>query len=344
MNSAFGAFWRRAASVVFMAMAGGAFTVPATAQTSLRMAVIPVPGSFYSKVSASVPERVAKATGGMVKVEMFDSLIPGGQLASAVREGRVDMAGVIHPYLSSEDPRLTLSHLPGLIDNSSEYQKVLSSSWGAEMDEIWLKKYNAVRLMDGIWAAQAVFSRKPIRKIEDFRGLKIRVHNTEAANLMTALGAKPTPVAANEMLPALERGVIDAIITSIDVAQGLRFGDVAKHVQMWSFSSRAGFAIVINANTWNKLPPAAQTAMRKEMADIQREHFAQYEADNAKIIAAWKADKVDYYEVPAAELKRLYDPKFVNPVYEAWIKRAESVDGKATAIRAQTVLGKQVIK
>jgi TRAP-type C4-dicarboxylate transport system substrate-binding protein len=317
----------------------------ASAETvNLRLAIIPVPGSFYTQTIQTVPNRIAKATNGAVKVEIFDSLIPGNQLANAVREGRVDMIGAIHPYLSSEEPRLTVNHLPGLIDSATEYRKALESGWSETMDNIWLTKYNAVRLMDGMWAPQGLWSRKPIHKVEDFKGLRVRVHNNETANLMTELGAKPTPISASEMLPALERGVIDAIFTSIDVANGAKFGSVATNVSLWPFSSVGGFAVLMNQDAWKKLPPNLQASIRKEMSAMQEEHFAHYADETGKLIATWKASKINFYEVPAAEAKRIYDPRYSKPVYDAWIKRTQSlnVDGAGLLKKLKAALGKEI--
>lgn len=261
-------------------------SVTAQQPVSLRMATIPLPNSFYEEVTKKLPERIERATKGAVKVQIFDSLIPGNELAGAVRSGRVDMAALIHPYLSSEAPMLTLSHLPGLIDTAPEYYYALHTFWGDVMADIWRKKYGSEPLLEGIWATQVVWSMKPIRKVEDFRGLKVRVHNSETANLMTELGAKPTPIAAGEMLQGLERGVIDAIITSIDVAHGLGFGQVAKHGQVWHFSSRAGWAIAMNEAVWKKLPADVQRAVKQEMATIQKEFFESYSQKNRSLVSA----------------------------------------------------------
>lgn len=327
------------AVIAFMlCWAGG---VSAQQPVSLRMATIPLPNSFYEEVTKSIPGRIEQATKGAVKIQVFDSLIPGNELASAVRAGRVEMAATIHPYLSSEAPMLTLSHLPGLIDTAPEYFYALHTFWGDVMADIWRDKYQSEQLLEGIWATQVVWSMKPIHKLEDFRGLKVRVHNSETANLMTQLGAKPTPIAAGEMLQGLERGVIDAIITSIDVAHGLGFGKVAKHAAVWHFSSRAGWAIVMNEATWQKLPADVQNAIRQEMTAIGKEFFEGYNQKNSRLVSAVQESGVKFHVVPQTELQRLYDAKYISPVYQAWLKRA-GTEGEALLKKAQAVLGKDL--
>ena len=113
----------------------------ASAQTyDLTMAVITSPGDGYSILTASVPERVAKATGGKVKVTVSDSLVPPAQMATAVREGRVDMSAALHTYLAADEPRMGIFNLPGLINNIDEYKKVCDAFWCEDTRSIWKDK------------------------------------------------------------------------------------------------------------------------------------------------------------------------------------------------------------
>ena len=70
------------------------------ADYSLTLAYIPVKGTNYVEVVESLPEGIAKATGDRVEIRITPSLIPGPKLASAVRDGQVEMAAVINAYLS----------------------------------------------------------------------------------------------------------------------------------------------------------------------------------------------------------------------------------------------------
>ena len=87
------------AAVVAGGLLGGA--AAQAQQFDFTMAVIPAPGDVYASLTSTVPERFARATGGKVKVTISDSLVPGGQIVSAVRDGRVDMSGALHTYLAA---------------------------------------------------------------------------------------------------------------------------------------------------------------------------------------------------------------------------------------------------
>ena len=85
------------------------------AEVDLTMVMIPGPGSIYQETVLKVPEVVSKATDGRVKITINNSLVKGTQLAPSVRDGRAQMSAVLHPYLSSGDPRMGLPHLPDSI-------------------------------------------------------------------------------------------------------------------------------------------------------------------------------------------------------------------------------------
>src|SRR5690606_15456299 len=130
----------------------GLFASPnATAQEyDLTMSVIVSPGDGYSILTQSVPERVQKATNGKVKVTVSDSLVPAAQIATAIRENRVDLSAALHTYLAADEPRMGIFNLPGLINNVEEYKKVGDAFWFEDTKKIWKEKWDAVVLANGV--------------------------------------------------------------------------------------------------------------------------------------------------------------------------------------------------
>lgn len=311
-------------------------------EVTLRMAMLAVPISAYTEAARAVPERVAKATGGRVKVELYDSLIPGNQLHTAVRDGRVDMSAVVNVYLSSEDPRITLSNLPGLVETVDEYKKLHDAYWGDVMNGVWRDKYKSTSLVDGVFMPQVILSKRPIQKIEDFKGLKVRVHNTEVAFLVNALGAKSTPISAAEMLPALDRGVVDAVITSPAVGLGFGFGDVAKHMALWPFATQGGWSIVINNASLEKIPAELREPIKKAMDELEEERYRRHDEYLASMLAKWKEKGVELYKVPEEEGRKALADNFTKPVYDAWYARLRTmgVDGEEIIKKSRAALGR----
>ena len=315
----------------------------AQAQTvEFTMAVIPAPGDAYSILTSTVPERVARATGGKVKVNISDSLVPGGQIVAAVRDGRVDMSGALHTYLAAEEPRFGIFNLPGLIEGMEDYRKVGDAFWFADTHKIWRERYKSVVLAEGAWCSQRLFSKTPIRTLEDFKNKRLRVHNPQTAELMNALGAKPVPLALPEVMPSLERGVIDGLFTSACYGDGQEYWRVAKHVQDWNLGPITGWAVIANAQTWDKLPADLRSKIQVEMSALQKEALENHGKYVSTALDRMKAAGVDLWSAPASERQRIFAPMYVNPTYDSWFARAKDVgfDGKAYIGRIRATLGR----
>ncbi|CAM4230788.1 TRAP transporter substrate-binding protein [Bordetella muralis] len=313
------------------------------AQTyDLTMAVITSPGDGYSILTASVPDRVAKATGGKVKVTVSDSLVPPAQMATAVREGRVDMSAALHTYLAADEPRMGIFNLPGLINDIKEYKQVCDAFWCEDTRKIWKDKWNAIVLAEGTWCTQQLFSKDPIHKIEDFKGKRLRVHNPQTAEVVNALGGKPVAMPTTEIFPALERGVIDGLFISMCVGGSLEFWRIAKNVQNWSLGPINGWAILVNPDSWEKLPPDVQKQVQNAMDGVQHDAFSQYDQFVANARQAMEKNGVTFWVAPDEERAKLMQPQYIGSAYDAWNKRAQQVgfDGPAYLDRVRKVLGK----
>ena len=308
----------------------------------LTMGVIVSPGDAYTAMTQSVPDRIQKATNGRVSITVSDSLVAPAQIASAVRDGRLPMSAALHTYLAADEPRMGIFNLPGLIDNIEEYQKVRDAFWAKDVAQIWADKWGAVVLAEGAWCPTRLFSKTPIHTVEDFANKRLRVHNPQTAALMNALGAKPTPMAVSEIMPALERGVIDGVFISTCVGGALEFWRVAKHVQDWGVGPITGWAILINKAEWEGLPKDVREQVRGAMAELQKDAFGQYNGFVAAALEAMKKHGVEPWTAGQAERAKINDPRYAQAAYDSWFARAKEVgvDGPAYVERIRQVLGK----
>ena len=334
--------WRPTlARAAFIASIG--WMTGASAQTyDLTMAVITSPGDGYSILTASVPERVAKATNGRVKVTVSDSLVPPAQMATAVREGRVDLSAALHTYLAADEPRMGIFNLPGLINNIGEYKQVCDAFWCEDTRGIWKEKWGAIVLAEGAWCTQQLFSKDPIHKVEDFKGKRLRVHNPQTAEVVNALGGKPVAMPTTEIFPALERGVIDGLFISTCVGGALEFWRIAKNVQNWSLGPINGWAILANPESWEKIPVDVRKQVQGAMDELQREAFGNYDQFVGNARADMEKKGVTFWVASDEERARIMQPQYIGPAYDAWYKRAKQIgfDGPAYIEKVRKVLGK----
>ena len=334
--------------ILGLAIAWFAFIVPgniaAAAEYELTLAYIPVKGTTYLDVTENFADRIKAATNGRVEIILNDSVIQGTQLAQAVRDDRVQLSTILAGYYSATNPQFGLVQLPGLTNDLGEFKKVFYGFWREDLNRLLDREYNAVTLVWGLFCPQNLVSIKPIRTVADFTGKKIRVHNIETATLVNSVGAKPTPMPASEVLPALQRGIIDGVFTSGCWAYGQAFYTEAKYVTLWPISTILPFPIVINKEEWNKLPEDLREIIASEGRKLEDESFATYAAIAEHFPTKWAEKNVEYHVVPESEINRLFIPKNIAPVYQSFFERAEKAgfDGRAYVRQAEEILGKSL--
>ena len=215
---------------------------------------------------------------------------------------------------------MNFGSLPGLITDVALYRKMLDPFLRGEMDKIWTTKYNAVQLMTGLFEEQCLISKVPIHTIEDFAGKKVRVHNTEAGELMKKLGAAPTPIPFGEIVPALQRGIVDIVMTSVGTANGFGFYTVAKYVSIWKIGTIVPWSFIVNQDVWAKLPADLKAAAQTELRKIEDQHFTEHDAFDRKNIESFIQHGMTVYEAPPDQLAKVFDEKNVAAVYDNWYK------------------------
>jgi TRAP-type transport system periplasmic protein len=335
-----------AAAVLAAVSAGGAALAPApqaaAQEFDLTMGILPAPNSLYLKMMNQVPERFERATGGKVKVTLNDSLVGGTQITASVRDGRVPMSGALHTYLAGDDPRMGVFNLPGLVDGMAEYSYLGHSFWFDDVEKLWEEKWNAVVLAEGAWCSQALFSKEPIRTLEDFKGKKLRVHNPQTAALLEALGGKPAPLPLSEVPPALERGVIDGLFTSTCYGNGQEYWRLAPNVQNWKIGPITGWVVIVNKDIWEQIPADLRANIQKEMDDLEHEALYNFYAHVNKAVAEMKAEGIELWTAPQSEVDRVTAPEYSQAAYQQFYDRAKELgfDGEAYIQRAREVLGK----
>ena len=299
-------------------------------QTRWSVGFVNANGSSYVETLKQVPARIDAATKGRLKIELYDTLVAGPEQPAAVRDGRLDGSFAVSPWLSAEAPYMNFGHLPGLLIDVAQYHKMLDPLLRAEMAKVWSAKYKAVQLATGVFEEQCVISRDPIRSVADFAGKKVRVHNTEAAALMSKLGAAPTPVPFGEIVPALQRGIVDIVMTSVGTANGFGFHTVAKNFGLWKIGTVVPWSMVVNEAVWAKLPADLKPLVTAEFRKIEDEHFARHAAFNKENIASLVKNGMTLYEAPESERAKVFAKANVDAVFDNWYSLNEraGTDGR----------------
>lgn len=203
-------------------------------------------------------EEVEKATGGAitVKANVGGSLpISAADITHAVADGVLDVAD--DQFFTGNIESGGLLRLPFLMPSLADYEK------GRDIwKEIAVPQFEALGvkvLSDYVYPEQVIFSAKPITRLEDLKGMKVRVGSPEQGALMERLGAIPATLTPAEVPTALQSGVVDAVITA-SAGGGRAWRDFFTHNYRLPISW-APCVFIINQDVYDSLPPEQQQAI-----------------------------------------------------------------------------------
>ena len=276
----------------------------ASAQDKVRLA-----GNFEIAHSSSVameqvfkPE-LAKLTKNALQVDLFPAMQLGGakENVDAVRAGSLLMTWTGAAYMSRIVTELEAVSLPFLFPNREVAFKVLDGNIGKLLDQKMAdKKFMVLGWME-LGSRNITNSKRPIKTMEDLKGLKIRLQPNET-HLATfrALGANPIAMDIREVYSAMEQKVIDGHENPYALIIDSRFYEVQKYV-----SNTAHFfdfiAVVANRKKFEALPPEFQTAIKTAMAKaVASQRLAATKAD-ATALAELQKKGMQYDVMPASE-------------------------------------------
>jgi len=164
-----------------------------------------------------------------------------------------------------------------------------------------------------------LMTKKPLHRMEDLKGMIIRAPG-EVGGTIKALGGTPAPTAMSEAYDALSKGVIQGVYTGVMGLKDWRFAEVVGYTTLaWQVGSVFPFYVVMNQESWKRLPADIQTVFDKTREEY-KEHFAKMWNDaeiNGKEFGATKG--VEFIELSQEEAARW--KKAVGPVMDDYVKQ-----------------------
>ncbi|MBM3570724.1 MAG: hypothetical protein FJX46_18430, partial [Alphaproteobacteria bacterium] len=148
-------------------------------------------------------------------------------------------------------------------------------------DEVLQKKFGVAVAIHWTMPPQNMWLGKPVAKLEELKGMKIRAWNPEQVEMMRALGGSAVSITSAEVIPALERKVIDGAITSALSASDWRAYEIVKGGFMVNMTM-GHQVLMVNAAELQKLPAdVRQTLMAKSAEWSPKYRQMSEEGDNA---------------------------------------------------------------
>jgi C4-dicarboxylate-binding protein DctP len=222
---------------------------------------------------------------GRVKVEVYPNsqLYKDREEMEALQLGAVQM---LAPSLAKFGPlgvrSFELFDLPYIFPNKESLYRVMDGDIGRKLFGM-LEAKGITGL--GFWdnGFKQMSSNKPMRTLEDFKGLKMRIQSSKVLEAqMKALGANPQVMAFSEVYSALQQGVVDGTENPMSNLYTQKMHEVQKHLTL-SDHGYLGYAVIVNKKFWDELPADLRATLNKAMQDTTafERKIAQEENDEA---------------------------------------------------------------
>lgn len=300
---------------------------PAAAQVKWDMSMEDRANSLPGEGATAFAEDVAKATGGQVVITVHH----GGALGfknkdhlNAVRDGVLPLAQSLAGAFSGQEPVFLLSSLPFVARNLDEAKVLYDVARPAY--EVALARNGQKLLYSSPFPPTGIWAKKPLRAVDDLKGLKIRTYDVNGTITFKNLGAAPLQVSFSDVVPQLGTGNLAAVLTSADGGRSLK---------LWEFTpvfNDLGYAFPLNitavsADAFGKLSPEQQKAVSDAAAAAEARDWAAvrtWEAKNYDVLRENKTEIVK--DAPPAFLEAL--AKAREPAIKEWLDKTRAA-GKA---------------
>jgi TRAP-type C4-dicarboxylate transport system substrate-binding protein len=295
-------------------------------QIKLKMSSPMPPGEISTKnVIIPLAKQIEEATKGRVKVDVYTggALGRGADQYDMVREGTVDLAYSLQYYTAGVFPLTTVMELPDL--GFAHSRPASLTFWELYKTlPAFQKEYSKVKVL-GLWTTDAceLFKKgKPVRSVNDFKGLKLRAMGPPDAQKINLLGATPVSMPAPEIYTSLDKGVVEGMFFSPGAAVSFKFQDVTNSITIVN-SNATTFFLFMNLDSWNSLPKDIQQIM----AEITGEKVAAmgstaYDKLRKVALKTCKEAGLEIYTLPDEELAKIR--ALSSKIHEKWVKDMEA--------------------
>lgn len=283
----------------------------------LKGAIVTSPGGIFYEGTSKFAQLLEEKSNGRIKTELYHSGALGGErdIIEGLGMGSIDYAYTAAAPLAGFVPEFNLLELPYLAENAEAIEAKLDGPFGDQLF-VLLDKIGIVGL--GFFDAgyRQMETEKPVKGLEDMRGLKIRVMESPVfLDTFKALGALPTPMSFTEIYTALEQGVIDGIEVPYSPFWSAKFYEVAKNITKTQHSFTIN-PLMMSKQTFNKLSPELQEIVLECGRDATIFERQLREKADRELEAKFKSAGVTIYEVDLAEFMQA-----CKPVRDSYLKK-----------------------
>jgi TRAP-type C4-dicarboxylate transport system substrate-binding protein len=296
------------------------------------------PTHIQTKVPEAWAKEIEERSKGQIKIQIFTggSLTPAPQIYDGVVKGISDFGLSVFAYSPGRFPVVSA------VDNPFGYPNAFVAT--RVINEL-SRKFQPKELSDvhvcylfahGPGLLHTVS--KPVRKLEDVKGLKIRSTGTSQL-IVRALGAAPVAMSQGETYDALKKNIVDGTLVPIEALEGFKQGEVLKYTTLnYGSSYSQGFFVAMNLGKWKSLPPDLQniiTEVSKKYEEVTAKAWGDSDESGIKF-----CEKLGHEFIKLSDEEQAKFKEAVKPVFDDYVKIAKEkgVDGEAVMKAAQEMV------
>ena len=280
-------------------------------------------------------KKVNEMSGGRLKIEMLPSgsIVKAFDLLDAVAKGTLDGGHGVIAYWYPKNSAIALWGSGPAFGMDPNMVLAWHHYGGGKdlLDEIYRSIHMDVKsFVYGPMPTQPLgWFKKPVTKPDDFKGMKYRTAGL-SIDIFTALGADVHPLPSNEIVPAMDRGVLDAAeFNNPSSDKALGFADVAKFCMLQSWHQPAeNLEILVNRKRYDALPQDLRAIVG-------------YAVEAASADMSWKA--IDRYSKDFLDLQKNRGVKFIKTPDSVLKRQLEVWDEIAAKKSAENPMFKKVL-
>ena len=308
-------------------------TASTMAQTKWDLSTVWPDGNFHTQNAMRFADEVKKATHGGVEI----TVKAGGQLGfkgpehlRAVRDGLVPMADVLNIQQIGDEPILGTEGIPFLVGSADEL-KVLHKYLRPVYEQVAARNNQKIIYMVP-WPTQYLHLRVKVDSLDGLKGIKIRVPDKGAADMLTAVGMAPVLIPWGETIPALASGAVSGVSTSAVSGVDGKFWEFLKYSyptnHVWSCQ-----IMTVNLDAWKKLKVEEQTAIEELGKKLEPEFWAASLKADTDSVARLKEGGMEVANIPPAMMKDFRAK--TEPLLGEFLKKVPAAEAPVRAYLAE---------
>ena len=264
-------------------------------------------------------EELKERSGGRITYTLFagGALGKGPEHYDIVAKGLADMGYFTATWTPGRFPLTDVLSLPAWIDG-----KDISAEIGNAMyDRILHKEFPGVKMIELNGCIQSfLWTKKPIRTLEDVKGLRIRTPGGHQTNAIKSIGAEPVFMPLGDVYLSLETGTIDGVVTCAPLVLAFKLHEVVKYGTLTTFGC-VSEGVIMNLESWNKTPDDLKPLIEEVCGNPFHTTHGLSQADYQKMMKEIADKGVELYTLPSDEAERWFD-RF-RTFTKAWVAELE---------------------